>query len=276
MGLEVTNTPNESAKELILEQIKDADMVLVGLGEEFDGVSGFGSAEGYEEGKKILMQSKESALMPAWQGVFRKLQNEEIRSGLQALAEILEGKNYFVVSVSTNSTIAQIPWREGRLVMPCGSDLYGQCIQGCEENLTKLGDARREALYKGLETWREKLLQGEKDCLPEGLGECPHCKTRAELNNIYSEQYDEKGYLPAWQIYTKWLQGTVNRKLVILELGVGMKFPSVIRFPFEKVAYFNQKALFYRIHKNLYHLTEELSGKGVGIADNAIDWLQNL
>ena len=77
-------------------------------------------------------------------------------------------------------------------------------------------------------------------------------------------------------MYTKWLQGTVNRKLVVLELGVGMKFPGVIRFPFEKVAYFNQKAKFYRIHKNLYHLTEELASKGVGIADNAIDWLQNL
>lgn len=260
----------------ILESIKEADMVLVGLGEEFDGVGSFRQVQMYEEGKTLLMQSKKSALIPAWQAFYRRMQPDLVTERLRALAGILDGKNYFVVSVSTNNIIRQIPWREGRLVMPCGSDMYKQCCPDCEETLKLLDEAEAAELGRDLEEWRKKLLQGESECLPKGLGECPKCKTQIELNNIYSEQYDENGYLPAWQYYTKWLQGTVNRKLVALELGVGMKFPSVIRFPFEKVAYFNQKAKFYRINKNLYHLTEELTGKGVGIADNAIDWLENL
>ena len=96
------------------------------------------------------------------------------------------------------------------------------------------------------------------------------------LNNIYAENYNEMGYLEQWKLYTKWLQGTLNRRVVILELGVGMKFPTVIRFPFEKIAFFNQKAEFYRIHEKLYQLTEDLKGKGQGISQNAIDCLRNL
>lgn len=264
------------AIEEIVAIIKDADMILVGIGEEFDDVRSIRDVKGYEEGKMRLAESSESSLIPAWQQMFREQNQQKLTQGLQMLAALLRDKNYFVVSVSTNNVIAQIPWREGRLVMPCGTSLYKQCSKSCEEHLRGLNCEEQARIYSRLQSWHRQLLQGQTTVFPEGLGECPTCKTKVELNNIYSEKYDEEGYLPAWQLYTKWLQGTLNKKLVILELGVGMKFPSVIRFPFEKVGYFNQKAKFYRINQNLYHLTEELAGKGVGIADNAIDWLQNL
>ena len=68
----------------------------------------------------------------------------------------------------------------------------------------------------------------------------------------------------------------MNKKVCILELGVGMQYPSVIRFPFEKAAYFNQKADFIRVNQNLYHLTEELKDKGISISENAVDWLASM
>ncbi len=260
----------------IIENIKDADMVLIGLGEEFDVLGNIQNVDGYEQGRSLLAESEECALIPAWQHLFRENKADNVTPALTALANVLEGKNYFVVSVSMNREIAQIPWREGRLVMPCGTDMYSQCSSFCEKNLSPISKSEQMTLQKQLKNWHCEILQGEKKKVPEGLGKCPICGAKRELNNVFCEHYDENGYLPAWQHYTKWLQGTLNRKLVVLELGVGMKFPSVIRFPFEKIGYFNQKAKFYRINKNLYHLTEELAGKGVGIADNAIDWLQNL
>ena len=89
-------------------------------------------------------------------------------------------------------------------------------------------------------------------------------------------ELQEAGYLEQWRLYTKWLQGTLNHKLFVLELGVGMRFPSVIRWPFEKVAFFNQKAYLCRVHEKLYQLTKELAEKGCGISKNAIDWLGEL
>ena len=81
---------------------------------------------------------------------------------------------------------------------------------------------------------------------------------------------------PMWDKYTKWLQGTLNRNVLILELGVGLKYPGVIRFPFEKAAYFNKKADFIRVHGRLYQMTEELGDKGISIAQNAVGFLAGI
>lgn len=93
------------------------------------------------------------------------------------------------------------------------------------------------------------------------------CGSDAAGNVVSNENYDESGYLPQWEVYTRWLQGTLNQKICILELGVGFQFPSVIRFPFEKVAYFNQKAFLVRIHPKLAQLTQEIREKGTSITD---------
>jgi len=58
-----------------------------------------------------------------------------------------------------------------------------------------------------------------------------------------------------------------------LELGVDLTYPSIIRWPFEKVAFYNQKAHFVRVNKRLYHMSEEIRDKGVSIAENAVQWL---
>lgn len=263
-------------KNEVMEAVRAADMVLVGLGEEFDCINRIRMEKGFEEGRKQLLQSDNSFLVPLWQRIYLEEKSISIRKPLENLLMLLEGKNYFVVSVSSNNEIAKMSWREERLVMPCGCDLYGQCSNGCEKHLTPLNDEIHVQMQRHLTGWKDELISGRTEQLPEVHYLCSACKGKISLNNIYNKQYDENGYLAAWQLYKKWLQGTVNRKLVVLELGVGMKFPTVIRFPFEKVAFFNEKAKFYRIHQNLYHLTEELSGKGAGIADNAIDWLENL
>ena len=263
----------------IIKDLENSDMILVGLGEEFDAVRQIRHSQNYEKGRDLLLDSSQSSLFPAWQNLYREeLEDSGIANGLNSLCKRIAEKNYFVVSVSTNDEIRQIPWKNNHLVMPCGSAFYMQCTNDCECNLQRLGTDMQDNLKIQLLEWRGKMELDSTACpdVPVGMGFCPKCGKAIELNNVYSGNYDENGYLDSWNLYTRWLQGTLNRNLVVLELGVGMKYPSVIRFPFEKIVYFNQKAKFYRINENLYQLTEELAGKGVGIAKNAIDWLQNL
>lgn len=89
-----------------------------------------------------------------------------------------------------------------------------------------------------------------------------------------NEHYDESIYLPQWEIYTKWLQNTLNHRLCILELGVGFAYPSVIRFPFEKIAYFNRKARMIRIHSKFAQLTPEISERSISIAESPVEVLK--
>ena len=261
-------------KEDILDEIKSADMVLVGLGEEFDAGKKLNSSEEFLQGRERLKEEGYHWLQPAWdEFCINKIGDNHIDDALEKLASILEDKNYFVVSTSINRKIAKTAWKQGRLVMPCGTTLKKQCVRGCSDILEDMSiedDKYLEQFFEGLYTG----ISSQKETIK--LGKCSKCGADMILNNIYAENYNETGYIEQWNTYTKWLQGTLNHRLVVLELGVNMHFPTVIRWPFEKVAFFNNKATFIRVNENLYQLTEELTGKGVGIPQNAIEWLRIL
>lgn len=269
--------------------IKDADMVLVGLGEEFDDTGVNKKESCYVKCKNLLGESSLRWLLPVCDNLVREKQvQNSIEEGLKNLLEILSDKNYFVVSTAMNPAVLRVLWKEGRIVSPCGGTEGKQCQDACAEGLQSLSVRDKKNLTEYMERLKELALEGEKQEITlEGevlmaqmgqpdLGVCPACGKPLVLNNIFTESYDENGYLPQWQLYTKWLQGTLNRKLVILELGVGMMFPSVIRWPFEKVAFFNNKAQLFRVNEKLYQLSEDLKGKGTSIPKNSIDWLCSL
>ena len=52
-----------------------------------------------------------------------------------------------------------------------------------------------------------------------------------------------------------------------------MEYPSVIRFPFERVAFFNQKSELIRVHGRLYQMTAELKDRGTPIQADPVDFL---
>lgn len=261
----------------VIDRINAAEMVLIGLGEEFDNLRSCRQMPGYEEKRTLLENSEESFWIPAYDAFCRKKQGDMIGEALKSLAALLENKNYFVVTTSTNDELGRIPWKEGRFVAPCGGSHKKQCVHRCDEGLSELTMEEQERVAARLQDFGEQPLQ-ETDIKEwrQSLGICPKCKTPLILNNIYTEFYDEKGYLGEWAQYRKWLQGTMNRHLLVLELGVGMQCPTVIRWPFEKLVIYNNKASIYRVHESLYQLSEELQGKGVSISENSIDWLQIL
>ncbi len=217
-------------KQEYIDKINDAELILIGIGKEF-------------EVKKYQCESK--AL-----------------DALIELKNLLNGKNYYVITVCTNSILKRVGFPEERIVSPCGNVELKQCGNQCEGSLQVLTEEDRCQLEESFINAKAPLL-----------GKCSVCGADMVLNNVYAEHYDENGYLGNWKLYTKWLQGTLNKKLCILELGTDLAFPSIIRWPFEKVAYYNQKAEFFRVNAELYHMTEELKGKGIAIAQNAIDWL---
>ncbi len=257
----------------IVQKTEDAEMVLVGLGEDFNNKKFLNSVPNYVLGCEKLKSAKCAWLLPTW-GEFcaEKSGDVAVTEALHKLEALLKDKNYFVVSVSSNSEVGKILWKYDRVVMPCGSSVAKQCSCGCEQ-ITDTTRADIDSLWTVFDKLYETGTFEESEI---SLGKCENCGEKLIINNIYAEKYREEGYLPKWELYMKWLQGTLNRKLLVLELGVGVEYPSVIRWPFEKVAFFNQKAYFCRVHEKLYQLTPELSEKGCGISCNAIDWLKML
>ena len=262
-------------RQELIERICQADMVLVGLGEDFDDRERLRQDETWRNGRDLLKKADVHWMLPAWnEYCSARLDEDVVTSALERLIERLEGKNCFLVSVSTNMSVRRLAEDRLPLVMPCGGTWMKQCSEGCEGELYPIDPEDRAVLGVFL----EKLYQRQADIVGDvpSLGRCSRCGSSMVLNNVYGGHYNEKGYLEEWTKYTRWLQETLNRSLFVLELGVRMDFPSVIRWPFEKIVRYNQKAFLCRVSEDLYQLPKDLSTKGVGISKNTIDWLREL
>lgn len=90
--------------------------------------------------------------------------------------------------------------------------------------------------------------------------------------NSDNVELNEKGEDKAWEKYMLWLSCTLNRKLLILELGVGLNAPQVIRWPFETTVSLNNKAELIRMNETLPNIPSEISNKATSIKENSVSF----
>ena len=95
-----------------------------------------------------------------------------------------------------------------------------------------------------------------------------------EAEQITSEKKEEVE--KQWDLYNKWLSATLNKKLMLIELGEGFLIPNLIRWPFEKVTFINQKSVLYRINGQLPQLPENISERAAAVSESSYDFLQEL
>ena len=75
-----------------------------------------------------------------------------------------------------------------------------------------------------------------------------------------------------WDKYMMWLSCTLNKKLLVLELGVLLNAPQVIRWPFEKTVMYNNKAQLIRINEIMPNIPSEISEKAKAIKKNGVEF----
>ena len=251
-------------------KIKDAELVLVGLGEgfQYDWGALLRDDRYREIEQEIENKEKHVWIVHFLQRMMLQKQEERWAKAYRVLGDLLKDKNYFVVSLCMDDYLYSTGLDEKRLVTPCGGFRRMQCDKNCAGTLWEVPE---ESYQTVLQYYRKEL---PLRALAEPV--CEKCGAKLRFNQLGVSRYAEEGYLEQWHIYTKWLQGTVNRKLCVLELGAGMEYPGIIRFPFEKVVYYNKKSFLYRVHPQLYQLGEEIADRGEGIAMDPVDFLGTL
>ena len=259
---------DDSRLQEIYERVQDAEFVLVGLGEDFqyDWNALTKDARFHEIEEEIGGSQEHIWIIPFLQRMaLQQSRDDRWNRAYQSLKDMITGKNYFIISLCMDDYIYGAELDEKRIVTPCGGFRKMQCDNNCAHVLSDIPQESCDAVLQ--------YYRGELPIVALHEPICGECGDKLRFNQIGVTQYAEEGYLEQWNEYTKWLQSTVNKKLCVLELGVGMEYPTVIRFPFEKIVRYNQKAFLYRVHSSLYQIGEGIGDRGCAVKENPIDFL---
>ena len=250
---------NSNILDEIREKIAEADLVLVGIGEQLAVPTRL--MEQNLKYKTILETDIESEYYPYLQQVYVEENLKTYLDFYNRLAKLIENKNYYILTTNVDDVIFKSNIDGERIVAPCGSVSQFVC-DVCKGEIEFVDE-------ENIKINQQAIEEGQKDNIL--VKRCPVCNKIMLPNIVSYPYYDERGYLDKWSRYTKWLQGTVNRKLCILELGVGLSYPTVIRWPNEKIVTYNNKSFIFRIHEKLYQLSEGIGERAKSIAENPMN-----
>ena len=261
----------------IREEIQAADKIVVGIGAELSAkrllpydakeIDDFYQSIGMTQYEMVRKASEEQEEMAYLRDLyyFYYIRTHKIPSVYDELAKWLEGKDYFIITSNTDDFIYCSSFDEARIVSPCGTRRLFQCSYSCSHSL-----------YPSKELMLAKLKEYEETKETSQIA-CGKCKEPLVFNVRTKENasnYMEEGYLSQWSVYTKWLQGTLNKRFVALELGEGFEQPTLFHWPFERLVYFNQKAKLIRVHKKLSQVGEELKERAMAVPMDSMELLQ--
>ena len=193
---------------------------------------------------------------------------------LEQIRQSIEQAQMVLVGIGTEFAVKEEVQEDPfftELAKTAKTDPAAAALLAFHKSQKKVGGCEKEQVQKAYEVLADLLKDKNYFVISlceDGLLEQAGLKENRILTPAKEgEEETDSGVYPtdSWETYTKWLQGTLNRNLVILELGVGMELPQLIRFPFEKVAYFNQKSCLYRVHSHLYQMTEEIKERGYSV-----------
>ncbi|WP_455716547.1 hypothetical protein [Anaerosporobacter sp.] len=266
--------------DLIKSKIEEAEYILVGCGLGFENTESIAEEVIYKplatidiNGKAKLQEELQDEEAVNWihqilVNYYNKQNTLEVYSKLY---ELVKDNNYFILSMNTSELIMQSGLDQSKIVMPCGNEGLFQCSKSCTHNI-HLNNEYVENFVGQLPEIIKSIKSGES--VKAYLPYCKECNEPLTFNvRANVDNYVEEGYLPQWQKYMEWLSRTLNRKLLLIELEVNFTLPSLIRWPFEKNAYLNNKAFLVRVNHEFPQLSEEISGKGISIHKSAAEFL---
>jgi NAD-dependent SIR2 family protein deacetylase len=86
---------------------------------------------------------------------------------------------------------------------------------------------------------------------PAALPICPYCGAPLFVAFRAREEYAQQAAK-----YKRWVEGALDRKLVVVEIGVGFNTPGVIRWPFERLVYTHKDVSFFRINTDYQYYAD--------------------
>lgn len=246
--------------------LMEADAILIGIGAGMSESAGFNySGERFE---RYFSDFKEKyGIEDMYSGGFFKFSSREeywawwsrqiyynrydtiVGKPYKDLLELVKDKNYFVLLTNVDHQIQKAGFKKERLFYTQGDYGLFQCSVPCHEETYNNEKLVRQMIEK------QKNLEVPSELIPH----CPKCGAEMMLNLRADNRFvEDEGWHQAKSNYSKWLSENVDKKIVYLELGVGMNTPVIIKYPFLKMTVSNPKATFITINQTPFVYPDEV------------------
>ena len=181
------------------------------------------------------------------------------------LAELLKGKDYYIATTNQDAQFYRVFPAE-RITRIQGDWRYWQCSRPCHDEIYD----NKEKVYRLV---REIM----DDALPDELiPRCPHCgKELAPWVRGYTFLEGEY-YQREMKRYLDFLRANSRRKVLFLELGVGMMTPMFIKEPFMNMTYQFPNAFYATVNPQHAIIPKEIARKSLAISDDIAVTLKQL
>mgnify|MGYP004531820043 FL=1 len=269
----------------IKELIEQADCILIGAGAGLSTSAGIDYA-GDEFKKEFAPFIKKYGFTDLYTASFYEFETEEEKwayfakhikfadTGRKAtplyknIYELVKNKSYFVITTNVDDQFEKAGFEKNKIFATQGSYSKLQCSEACHNKL-----------YDDTELVNRMIE--ETDCnlkIPTNLVPiCPVCKERMEVNlrkDAYFVQ-DENWYKQS-KAYEDFVNNAKDKKVILLELGVGFNTPIIIRFPFEQMTMQNKNWNLIRINKDNVMTWNDIEEKSILIQEDIANIINKL
>ena len=261
----------------IKELINDADCVLIGAGAGLSLSAGIDYA-GKEFEKEFTPFIEKYHFTDLYTASFYNFETEEEKwayfakhikfadTGRTAtplyknIYELVKSKPYFVITTNVDNQFEKAGFDKNKIFATQGSYSKIQCAEACHNKL-----------YDDVELVNKIIEQTDSDLkIPTELVPiCPICGERMEVNlrkDAYFVQDDN--WYKQNKAYKNFIDNTKNKKVILLELGVGFNTPGIIRFPFEQMTLQNENWSLVRINKDNSFPYLDIESRTISVNDD--------
>ncbi|HBP52617.1 MAG TPA: Sir2 silent information regulator family NAD-dependent deacetylase [Clostridiales bacterium] len=175
------------------------------------------------------------------------------------LYEMVKNKNYFVITTNVDHCFQKAGFDKKRLFYTQGDYGLFQCSVPCHDKTYDNEDVVRRMVSE------QKDMKIPSELVPR----CPICKKPMTMNLRADDSFvEDRGWHDAYNRYERFLRENANKKIVFLELGVGMNTPAIIKFPFWRMTDKNPNAYYVCINTDEAYVPDDIQNRSLCISDD--------
>lgn len=258
------------------EALNTADAILIGAGAGMSTSAGL-TYSGERFYKHFSDFAEKYGITDMYSGGFYPFPSDEVfwawwsrhiyfnRYGVKAgkpytdLYKLVRDKNYFVLTTNVDHQFQLAGFDKKRLFYTQGDYGLFQCSVPCHNKTYDNEDVVTDMVA------RQEDMKIPSELIPK----CPMCGKNMTINLRCDDKFvEDEGWHKANERYEKFLKKYKDKKILLLELGVGGNTPVIIKYPFWRITLMNENVTYACINRGESVCPEDIENRSICVDED--------